>query len=115
MLDKEIISGYHVHVYFHDTESKLKAIALKEAMSQKFKIKISRLFEEVNLSETHQRPMFVASFPASEFAEVMPWVMLNQNRLNMMVHPLTENDLADHGDYPLWLGSVLPLNLDGWT
>jgi len=115
MLDAEIISGYHVHVYFHDAESKSKAIAMREEMNKRFQIKISRLFDEVDLDDPHQRPMFFANLPASEFADVVPWVMLNQNGLNIMIHPISGNDLADHRDYPLWLGSVLTVNLDGWT
>ncbi len=28
-----------------------------------------------------------------------------------MVHPNTGNDLADHGDWPLWMGEIPELNL----
>ncbi len=115
MTDIETISGYHVHVYFHDAESKSKASSLREEMQQRFQIKISPLFEQADINDPHQRPMFFAQFPAREFADVVPWVMLNQNGLNVFIHPKTGDDLADHRDYPMWLGSVLPINLDGMT
>ncbi len=113
MTDIETISGYHVHVYFHDAESKSKASSLREEMQQRFQIKISHLFEEADKDDPHQRPMFFAQFPAREFADVVPWVMLNQNGLNLFIHPKTGDDLADHRDYSMWLGSVLPINMDG--
>ena len=115
MTNTKTISGYHVHVYFHDAKSKAKASLLREEMQQRFQIKISRLFEEADKNDPHQRPMFFARFSAREFADVVPWVMLNQNGLNVFIHPQTGDDLADHRDYPMWLGSVLPINLDGWT
>ena len=115
MFNTETVSGYHVHVYFHDAKSKSKVISLKEELQQRFQIKTSRLFEEVDVNDPHQRPMFVATLSASEFADVVPWVMLNQNGLNMMIHPMTGDNMADHRDYPMWLGSVLTINLDGWT
>lgn len=55
--------------------------------------------------------MYQVAFAPSEFARIVPWLMLNRDGLTVFVHPETGDDLADHRDYPLWLGEKLELNL----
>jgi DOPA 4,5-dioxygenase len=38
--------------------------------------------------------------------------MLNREELNVLVHPLTGDSLADHTRFALWLGSPLPLRTE---
>lgn len=38
--------------------------------------------------------------------------MLNRRGLTILVHPETGDDLADHSKHALWLGAVLPLDLE---
>ncbi len=38
--------------------------------------------------------------------------MLNRGRLDVLVHPETGDDVADHGDFALWLGRVLPIDFE---
>ena len=38
--------------------------------------------------------------------------MLNRDGLDILVHPLTGDSLADHTGFALWLGAPLPLRLD---
>ncbi len=112
MNDEKLITGYHVHCYFHDTDSRAKASLLREEMASRFKVKVSPIWDEVDFNDPHQRPMFFAAFPAEEFANVVPWVMLNQNNLNIMIHPITGDHIADHRDFPIWMGKVLTVNLE---
>jgi aromatic ring-cleaving dioxygenase len=38
--------------------------------------------------------------------------MLNREGLDILVHPLTEDSVADHTQFALWLGSPLPLRVE---
>ena len=42
----------------------------------------------------------------------MPWLMLNRERLDVLVHPLTESSYDDHSKNALWLGTPVPMRLD---
>ena len=113
MNDIGVISGYHIHVYYHDVATKSKANSMRKAMLLKFPsagVNISVLRDQAIPMGIHQRSMFIVDFPTVGFANIVPWVMLNQNGLNIMIHPTTGNDKADHQDFPMWLGSVLPIN-----
>ena len=48
---------------------------------------------------------------AELFAELVPWLMQRRDGLNVLVHPITGDDLRDHRDWSLWLGQVRPLDL----
>jgi DOPA 4,5-dioxygenase len=38
--------------------------------------------------------------------------MLHREGLDILVHPETGDDLADHTKHPLWLGQKLELNVE---
>ena len=44
--------------------------------------------------------------------ELVPWLMLNREGLNVLVHPLTDDSVADHTRFAVWLGTPLPLRVD---
>jgi DOPA 4,5-dioxygenase len=41
----------------------------------------------------------------------LPWLMLNRDGLNILLHPGTGDAYADHIDRAVRLGSVLPLRM----
>lgn len=45
------------------------------------------------------------------FPTIVPWIMLNRDSLTVLVHPETNDDVADLRDNPLWLGERLNLNI----
>jgi aromatic ring-cleaving dioxygenase len=47
-----------------------------------------------------------------EFARLLSWLMLNRGPLDVLVHPETGDDLADHRDHAMWVGEMLPLRLE---
>jgi DOPA 4,5-dioxygenase len=51
-------------------------------------------------------------FTTAEFQNVVPWLMLNREGLDILIHPLTANSIDDHGRYALWLGNPVPLRLE---
>jgi aromatic ring-cleaving dioxygenase len=42
----------------------------------------------------------------------VPWLMLNRDGLDVLVHPLAGDSLADHTRFAMWLGRALPLRLE---
>jgi aromatic ring-cleaving dioxygenase len=48
-------------------------------------------------------------FAPGEFARVVPWLMLNRNGLDVLVHPLTADAARDHDSDGMWLGTQLKL------
>jgi aromatic ring-cleaving dioxygenase len=102
------VQGYHAHVYF-DAGSVDRARAVCERAAAAFPVKMGRV---------HERPVgphpdwsCQLAFRPELFAQVVPWLMLNRQELVVFVHPLTGNDLVDHRDRALWMGTVRPLDL----
>ena len=60
----------------------------------------------------HPVPQFQIIFTRKLFAEVVPWMMLNREGLDILVHPLTDDMVDDHTIYALWLGEPVALILD---
>ena len=40
------------------------------------------------------------------------WLMLNREGLDILVHPLTDDSVADHTQFALWLGAPQPLRVE---
>ena len=103
------IKGYHAHVYY-DEARKPVAAKLREALISKFKV------EPGGFSDMPQGPhpisQFNVIFETPEFDTVVPWLMLNREGLDVLVHPLTESSYDDHSKNAMWLGTPVPMKLD---
>ena len=102
------IQGYHAHVYY-DPTSRQVAEELAEMVSRNFAVEIGGFFDKP--VGPHPVANLAIQFPAREFGALVPWLMLNRNRLNVLVHPLTDDSVRDHEDDGLWLGTPVPLRL----
>src|ERR671933_2514074 len=74
---------------------------------------------EVQLGRWHDKPigphpkaMYQVAFLPEQFGKVLPWLMLNRDGLDILVHPETGDDVGDHTDRSLWLGEKLELNIE---
>ena len=105
----DAIHGYHAHIYFRDTDERGRALALRE-MLQRFLITFGRVWDQ-NVGP-HPLPMYQIAFAPAAFTDVVPFLMLARDGLTILVHPETGGDLADHSAHALWLGAVLPLDLE---
>jgi len=47
-----------------------------------------------------------------QFAAVVPWLMLNRGGLSILVHPNTDDPVADHEVNPLWLGEAVAIDVE---
>ena len=108
---KEItdITGFHAHVYF-DEATRGAAEWLRDEIRPRFVLKLGRWHTQP--VGPHPKPMYEASFAGAEFAAVVPWLMLNRSGLSILVHPNTDDPVADHEMNQLWLGEPLALDVD---
>ena len=103
------IQGYHAHVYFEPGQRD-EAARLRAAVEQVFDVRMGRWRDEP--VGPHPKPMYQIAFGLAEFNRLVPFLMLNRGALDILVHPETGNDYADHSAYAMWLGRSLPLRLE---
>ena len=102
------ITGYHAHVYFtHETVEQARALC--EAARDAFGVNMGRGHEK----PVGPHPMFSCQLAATveQFAILLPWLALHRNGLIVFAHPETGDDLSDHRDHGIWLGTGLALDL----
>lgn len=103
------VYGYHAHVYY-DAGSFPVAEKLRETLAATFPVELGRFSgEQVG---PHPVPQFQIIFNKAQFHSVVPWLMLNREGLDILVHPLTDDMVDDHTVYALWLGTPIKLKLD---
>ena len=84
----EDLHGYHVHIYFDDT-NKVRATDLRDTLVERFKAQPSGP-KFVGIAGPHPIPQMSAIFPKAAFtADVVPWLMFNRQGLDILIHPLT--------------------------
>ena len=104
------ISGYHIHIYYAEADGPAAARALRDTLAERFEVELGMWRETAG--GPHPTPMFQVNFATPLFSEIVPWLMLNRGGLDVLVHPETGDDVADHGDFALWLGQVLPIDFE---
>ncbi|HEY9699162.1 MAG TPA: DOPA 4,5-dioxygenase family protein [Trichocoleus sp.] len=103
------IQGFHAHIYYQP-ESRTTAAQIREALGNQFVVQLGRWHDQP--IGPHPQSMYQVAFAPDQFAQIVPWLMLNRSGLDILVHAETGDDLADHTDHALWLGNKLALNLD---
>lgn len=109
--DIAIITGYHAHVYYGDAATRASAEHLRAG--------VEALGVETVLGRWHDAPIgphptgsFQIAFDAPVFAQLVPWLALNRDGLSILVHPNTDDPVADHSAHAIWLGPQLPVDLE---
>jgi aromatic ring-cleaving dioxygenase len=103
------ITGFHAHVYY-DTYTRDVAARVREELGARFEVQLGRWRDEP--VGPHPKSMYQVAFLPNQFAEVVPWLMLSREGLDVLVHPNTGDALADHTLHSLWLGEKLELNVE---
>ena len=103
------VTGYHAHVYY-DSARRPVAARLRETILSKFVVEPGAFSDEP--IGPHPTPQFNIIFKAPEFQQIVPWLMLNREGLDVLVHPLTDSSYDDHSKNALWLGAPVPLRLE---
>jgi DOPA 4,5-dioxygenase len=107
-----MIADYHAHVYYCP-ETREEAASLRRELEARFAVRLGRWHEAP--VGPHTRSMYQVAFAPAELARLLPWLMLNRGSLDILVHPETGDDLADHTAHAAWLGQKLPLQLEAFA
>ena len=100
MRNTPAVYGYHAHVYY-DAATLPVADKLKEELGSRFDVELGpNSGERVG---PHPVPQFQMIFKNEQFQTVVPWLMLNREGLDILIHPLIDDMVDDHTVYALWL------------
>lgn len=106
-------SPYHAHIYYSDSERPL-AEALRDSFVQltgpesEPRILFAGKMADRGVGP-HPLPQFEVHFLEGSRTEVI--AMIEAAGLRALVHPLTDDDLADHSSLAHWIGEPLDLDL----
>ena len=103
------LNGYHAHVYY-DAATRPTAERLAAAIGSNFPVEFGG-FRDGPVGP-HPTANLQIIFTTAEFSNVVPWLILNRQGLNVLVHPLTDDSVDDHSIYAMWLGTPVPLKLE---
>jgi aromatic ring-cleaving dioxygenase len=107
--DPDRIESYHAHIYYDPATTRAKAERLRQGIAERFSARIGNWHDDP--VGPHPVSMYQVAFDSAEFPRLVPWLMLNRDGLDVLVHPQSGDSLADHTRYAIWLGQVLPLRL----
>ena len=105
----QAITGFHAHVYF-DSPTRTTALVVRDGLAERFDVELGRIHGRP--MGPHPKPMYQVKFAPSEFSALVQWLMLNHAGLDVLIHPETGDDIADHTVNALWLGEKLALNIE---
>jgi DOPA 4,5-dioxygenase len=111
------IHSYHAHIYYDPARTRGIAEVLRARIAERFSVQLGR-WHDVPVGP-HTAAMYQVAFDTDVFAAFVPWLMLNRDGLDVLVHPNTLAPRDDHLQQALWLGdklalkeSVLPQRID---
>lgn len=110
---KQPTDPYHAHIYF-DADSHPVAQGLHQDLAEM--LAQGRLADLLLVGKMHDRgigphpkPQFEVQFRAAALPSLLP--LLQDCGLTVLLHPLTDDDLADHTTLAHWIGEPLVLDL----
>jgi DOPA 4,5-dioxygenase len=102
--------GYHAHIYYDPAKTRPTAERVCAAIGGKFRVEIDG-FRDGPVGP-HPIANVLVVFKPAEFERVVPFLMLNRQGLDVLVHPLTEDAVEDHSSFAIWLGNPVELRLN---
>jgi aromatic ring-cleaving dioxygenase len=105
------IRGYHAHVYYDPAKTRDVAARVREGIGAAFPSATLGSWHDEAVGP-HTVAMYQVAFAVKDFAGLVPWLLLNRQGLDVLVHPLAGNAYDDHTVFAMWLGDKLPLRLD---
>jgi aromatic ring-cleaving dioxygenase len=104
------ITDYHAHVYY-EASTRDKAEILRDALIEQFPDAVVGNWHDEAIGP-HLDPMYQVAFEIPLYREIVPWLALNRDGLNVLVHPRTGESAADHTVRAIWMGERLAVKYD---
>ena len=103
---------YHAHVYYDVGDRGVAERLRRELSAAKGAGELANVVFVGEMRDKavgpHPKPQFEVHFLEDALARVL--LLLRATGLTALVHPLTDDDLADHTSLALWIGEPLPLD-----
>lgn len=123
--------SYHIHVLFwqHSPASVSAAFNLRTQFMEQFNLTGKEECDDSNTTHGQSPPLcmvgldfpvparpfltseWAAFVPLADFARTAPWFMRNRGDLDVMIHPNSGCEIADHAEWPVWGGNKWELDL----
>ena len=110
---REEDAPFHAHVYYLP-ETRAVAVTLRDSLLRSMQggaasgiLYVGQLRD--HKVGPHPIPQFEVHFLCSDHDKIVP--ILEASGLTILVHPLTQDDLADHTTLGRWIGEPIPLDL----
>lgn len=98
---------YHAHIYFSPEERGAAETLRAQFQGQPNVLFVGRMTD--GKAGPHPIPQYEVHFQESSLPAVQ--AMIRTSGLRALVHPLTDDDLADHTNLGKWIGEPLELDL----
>lgn len=105
----QTIKNFHAHVYF-DPDTREAAARVRDALAERFEVELGRWHDKS--IGPHPKSMYQVKFVPEEFGNLVPWLMLHHEGLDVLIHSSTDDEVGDHTHRALWLGEKLDLNIE---
>lgn len=104
------VREFHAHIYY-TAGTRAAAAALREALLGMAGGRLTIYTLSEGPRGPHVTPMFGVDIPTADLPEILAFLMLNHGPLQVLVHPVTDNEVMDHSHHALWLGERQPIDL----
>ncbi len=104
----DVITGWHAHVYY-DAGTRDAAARLRAGIATAFPAAVLGSWHDAPVGP-HPKGMYQVAFAPALFPSLVPFIALNREGLDVLVHPETGRQVADHMEHAIWMGAVLPLD-----
>jgi DOPA 4,5-dioxygenase len=98
---------FHAHIYY-PTDERPRALVLQETFRATPGVLYVGSLRDAPVGP-HPIPQFEIHFPEPALPAVLP--LIEASGLTALIHPLTDDDLADHTTLGRWIGAPLDLDL----
>jgi DOPA 4,5-dioxygenase len=104
------VEAYHAHIYYDVARTRPAAEWVRAHLAERFPGAVLGRWHDVPVGP-HTQAMYQVAFTADLLPTLLPWLMLNRQGLDVLLHPETGRERADHTDHAIWMGTILPVDI----